>query len=106
VIISDVILDQLPTKVFKHVKIDRFTGGAFAGALYDEKVNYGGEFQLKILVNKQAFADATIRTAFEKALLDLTTGMLALGGMTNRGHGCFSGTINRNGQPLNQIEIS
>lgn len=102
VIISDVILDQLPTKVFKHVKIDRFTGGAFAGALYDEKVNYGGEFQLKILVNKQAFVDATIRTAFEKALLDLTIGMLPLGGMTNRGHGCFSGTINRNGQPLNQ----
>jgi CRISPR/Cas system CSM-associated protein Csm3 (group 7 of RAMP superfamily) len=102
VIISDVILEQLPTKVIKHVKLDRFTGGAFAGALYDEKVNYGGEFQLKILVNKQAFADDTIRIAFEKALVDLTTGILPLGGMTNRGHGCFSGTINRNGQPLNQ----
>ena len=101
VIISDVILEQLPTKVFKHVKIDRFTGGAFASALYDERVNYGGEFQLKILVNKHALSDETIRTAFEKALLDLTTGMLPLGGMTNRGHGCFSGTINRNGQPLN-----
>ena len=105
VIISDVILDrQLPSKVFKHVKIDRFTSGALAGALYDEKVNYGSEFQVKILVNQKAFEDVIVKQAFEKALLDITCGMLPLGGMTNRGHGCFSGTVNCNGEPLTQIE--
>ncbi|NOQ32092.1 MAG: hypothetical protein GQ570_13325 [Helicobacteraceae bacterium] len=29
--------------------------------------------------------------AFEKSLVDITTGMLSLGGMTTKGHGIFVG---------------
>ena len=35
--------------------------------------------------------------AFEKALKDITTGMLSLGGATTKGHGIFRGKVLKNG---------
>lgn len=92
-------------KIFNHVSIDRFTGGAINGALFDEKV-CGNSVEvepdkfkpleiepLKIYVKKSAFeGNVNVREAFENALDDICTGMLPLGGSTMRGHGCFTGT--------------
>ena len=83
-------------QIFNHVSIDRFTGGAMNGALFDEKVcGNGVKFEpLKIYVEKSAFEkDEKIQMAFEKALDDICNGMLPLGGSTMRGHGCFTGTL-------------
>lgn len=107
VIFSDVYLDTQPIreKVFNHVAIDRFTGGALDSALYDEKVVTTTEnIRLDILVMEEAFvddsADKKVQLAFEAALKDIATGMLPLGGNVMRGHGCFEGTVSRDGEVL------
>jgi len=82
-------------QIFNHVSIDRFTGGAMTGALFDEKVcgNNGIKLELNIYVEKPAFEkDENVEKAFEKALDDICNGMLPLGGSTMRGHGCFEGS--------------
>jgi len=92
VMIDDVIVPSLSTKIVNHVAIDRFTGGALDGALFSEKVNdaSGQQFNIDIIVNSCAFKeDVYIKQAFEKALEDLRTGMLPLGGGVNRGNGIF-----------------
>lgn len=102
VLMSDIIEEvPLSTKVLNHVSIDRFTGGAIDGALFNEEALYakGHTYNLKLLVNHAAFAgDNLIETAFEDALKDLCSGMLPLGGGVNRGNGCFEGTIKQNGE--------
>jgi len=90
VIFSDLFVSKKGTKVFDHVSIDRFTGGAIDGALFQEKtVADDSIYQIEILVEKNI--DETYVKAFESALTDITTGMLALGGATTKGHGVFSG---------------
>ena len=100
VIFSDVYLeDKEQTKVFDHVSIDRFTGGAIEGALFQEKtIAQDDTFDIEILLHKDV-KDKELE-AFEGALKDITTGMLSLGGMTTKGHGVFSGSVTRNGMPL------
>ena len=101
VLISDIIQEaSVSSKVLNHVSIDRFTGGAIDGALFNEETLYakGLSFELKLLVNDCAFDDKDVRAAFENALKDLCSCMLPLGGGVNRGNGCFEGTIKRNGE--------
>jgi CRISPR/Cas system CSM-associated protein Csm3 (group 7 of RAMP superfamily) len=90
---------QESTKVFDHVSIDRFTGGAIDGALFQEKtIAQRDNWDIEILLEndvKQEFKDA-----FEKALKDVCKGMLALGGATTKGHGVFIGTLLRDGEVL------
>lgn len=104
VILSDVLMSQgtMKEKVLNHVAIDRFTGGAIDGALFQEEVIYGvgNTFNLIFQVQKTTYPDKAIE-AFEYALNDICIGMLPLGGGVNRGHGSFSGSINKNGKPLN-----
>lgn len=104
VMLSDVLLkkDNFKEKVLNHVSIDRFTGGAIDGALFQEEVLYGAkqEFSLVFLVESQEYKTHVIE-AFEAALKDITTGMLPLGGGVNRGHGSFNGKILKNGNLLN-----
>lgn len=100
VIISDMIqyeVEGVKQKILNHVAIDRFTGGAIDGALFSEEVVYGEgqEYRLEVLVHKNAFEREKVKEAFEATLDDLTSGMLPLGGGTNRGNGCFSGTWNQ-----------
>lgn len=100
VILSDIFEDtqtKSKKKVLKHVSIDAFTGGAAKGALFTEEVVCAGKKQyvLKLQVEKCAIEDKSIRIALHRALRDLTTGMLPLGGGTNRGNGCFTGTLER-----------
>lgn len=96
VIFSDVYKPYKETrnaKIFSHVRIDRYTGGALDGALYQEKATRTDAFTLDILVEKAALKDAKIKEAFEAALTDLTSGRLQLGGKTTKGHGVFNGKI-------------
>jgi CRISPR/Cas system CSM-associated protein Csm3 (group 7 of RAMP superfamily) len=104
IILSDVLMSQdtIKEKVLNHVSIDRFTGGAIDGALFQEEVVFGkgNIFKLIFQVQKTTYPDKVIE-AFEFALNDICIGMLPLGGGVNRGHGSFSGSISKNGKPLN-----
>ncbi|ASS99761.1 MULTISPECIES: RAMP superfamily CRISPR-associated protein [Geobacillus] len=71
------------------VKIDRFTGGAADGALFDELPVYGGETQLVIEIREAKDEDIGLLLL---ALKDLLKGYLAIGGETSIGRGIFSGS--------------
>jgi len=89
------------TKTFDHVAIDRFTGGAIDGALFQEKTIADiREYEIDILLEKEI--EYEYIEAFECALKDITTGMLSLGGMTTKGHGVFSGKILKDSELLNK----
>jgi len=93
---SDCYLEQGEEKIFDHVKIDRFTGGAYEGALFQEKVVQVPEFSIKIRLKEKV--DKKMIDAFEKALYDVANGMLPLGGGVMKGHGIFSGEVIKHGE--------
>ena len=106
ILISDCFRNkQEQTKTFDHVSIDRFTGGAISGALFQEKtVAADAEtYAIEILLEKENKEDLTREDtpykkavkAFECALKDICKGMLALGGATTKGHGVFCGDLKR-----------
>lgn len=80
-------------KIFSHVRIDRYTGGALDGALYQEKATRTDAFTLSLLVEEAALEKPKIKEAFEAALDDLSSGRLQLGGRTTKGHGVFNGDV-------------
>ncbi len=95
VMISDVILEKRgQEKLLNHVAIDRFTGGTIDGALFTEKVIYDNmpepDYLIRIFVRRKEYSEGVVE-ALEKALEDICTGMLPLGGGVNRGNGCFRG---------------
>lgn len=103
VLFEDIIeKDNTKEKVFNHVSIDRFTGGAIDGALFSEKASYGNgeKFHTTITLLKKKFDDDDIMSSFESALKDIINGTLPLGGCVNKGYGCFKGTILKNGEIL------
>lgn len=87
--------DHKSTKTFEHVSIDRFTGGAMNGYLFQEKTvaNNKEYYDIEILLEKDIKESYT--QAFEAALKDICTGMLSLGGATTKGHGIFCGTVTK-----------
>ena len=101
IIINDILLDEkykVGDKIFNHVAIDRFTGGAMDGALFSEKVSYfeneNQEVELDIFIEDiKHDKKETIIEAFENALKDVCKGLLPLGGMTTKGHGIFTGKL-------------
>jgi CRISPR/Cas system CSM-associated protein Csm3 (group 7 of RAMP superfamily) len=102
VIFSDVFLeDKNKTKIFNHVSLDRFTGGARNSFLFDEKVLTQKEsLRFEILVLREALSLDKIKEAFEATLKDICNGMLPLGGSVMRGHGVFQGTCETEGETL------
>ena len=123
ILLSDCFLDYdevKDTKVFEHVSIDRFTGGAIDAALFQEKAiaqrnNFEIEveiepdktdkkgkkrsgFCVEILV-KSNVSKASL-DAFEAALNDVIKGHLPLGGATTKGYGFFKGEVVKNGKRL------
>jgi len=95
VIFSDCFVTKADEKVFDHVSIDRFTGGAIDGALFQEKtIADDREYSIEILLEKDI--EKEFVSAFEETLKDIATGMLPLGGATTKGHGVFSGKVFKN----------
>jgi hypothetical protein len=92
VLFSDLFkLDREESKVFDHVAIDRFTGGGIDGALFQEKTTAQSDvWELEILLENGV--EEVFVEAFERALDNVCSGMLALGGATTKGHGVFSGS--------------
>lgn len=83
--------DKKETKTFDHVSIDRFTGGAKDGALFQEKtIAQKDKWEIEILLENSIQGKEL--EAFESALTDITTGMLPLGGTTTKGNGVFVGS--------------
>ena len=107
VLFADIIKhrkDQTDKKIHNHVKIDRFTGGAIDGALFDEEALIVHpdepeeiEFELLVDVDELINKDQRIIQAFEKALKDVCEGMLPLGGNVNKGYGQFDGKLLKDG---------
>lgn len=83
---SDIYLDVDKAQHVQHVAIDRFTGGAIDGALFDEAPVWESGLLLKTEIE---FTDLTaFQTAvLMHALLDICTGDAPIGGGTNRGNG-------------------
>ena len=108
VIINDLFIDHAKNdKIFNHVAIDRFTGGAMDGALFSEKVSYFEDrnqtFDLNIYVEQADYKDDIIKS-FEEALKDICKGLLPLGGMTTKGHGMFTGKLIKNEKEIYSYE--
>ena len=98
-LISECFKTKSDTKVFDHVSIDRFTGGAIDGALFQEKtIADDREYSIEILLEKDI--DEVYIKAFESSLNDICNGMLPLGGATTKGHGVFTGTVLKDGVEL------
>lgn len=90
-------------KVFNHVSIDRFTGGAIDGALFSEKVIDGRDLELKTTIMVKDTGEEGLTDALEcleRALKDIDLGTLTFGGGSGRGHGTFKCSIIKNGQTL------
>lgn len=104
VIVSDLYLSMksVEPKVFNHVMIDRFTGGASDGALYQEKAVKSDTFEVQIFVEKEALKLPHVKKAFSATLDDIVQGKLPLGGNTSKGHGAFIGHY----ECLNDIEYA
>lgn len=97
VVIDDVYVrnDEINSKIFEHVKIDRYTGGAYTGALFQEEVlRTKKTIKVNIFIDQLAQKEQMneeLIECFEKALTDICSGSLLLGGMTQKGHGQFKG---------------
>ena len=91
-------------KIHNHVKIDRFTGGAIEGALFDEEALLAHPdepeklvLELLVDVDERINEDQRIILAFEEALKDVCKGLLPLGGNVNKGYGQFEGKLYKDG---------
>ncbi|MCH7411422.1 RAMP superfamily CRISPR-associated protein [Belliella sp. DSM 111904] len=103
VFINDVFLEPEKAKndkIFNHVALDRFTGGALEGALFSEKVSYLTEEELEINLFLESNVDEVYKKAFIDALMDICKGLLPLGGMTTKGHGIFTGLLLEDGNQI------
>ena len=93
--------ENMKPKILNHVAIDRFTGGAINGALFDEKVIFQKNIpMLEFLVKKDAFEEDEVQKSLHNTFHDICNGMLPLGGGVMRGHGCFTGKVYKDGKEL------
>lgn len=107
VFINDVFLNQKQVnndKIFNHVAIDRFTGGALEGALFSEKVSYLKDDKLEINLFIESNVDEIYQIALKETLKDICKGLLPLGGMTTKGHGIFTGLLLEDGKEIFNYE--
>lgn len=99
VISSDLYKKATREVILQHVAIDRFTGGAIDGALFNERVCATDSWELSLYLNQADFSPNVVE-AFEAALRDITTGYLPLGGGVMRGHGAMCGKLYRNNEKI------
>lgn len=98
ILISDCYINKYNEKKFEHVKIDRFTGGASDGALFQEKTTQSDKFEIRLYLKSSV--EEKYKKVFEKTLKEICNGLLPLGGMTTKGHGFFSGELYKNGEEI------
>lgn len=83
----------LSKKILTRVAIDRLTGAAVQGALFTERVAYGGQTELVIRIKRNAPGyTERFQNALAAAVVDLHEGFLAVGGETSIGRGLFEVT--------------
>ncbi len=103
VLIDDIYIDTDNSKIFNHVAIDRFTGGAINGALFSEKVSMlkaDETITLNVYIEKNTSIEEDVEEALKETLEDICKGLLPLGGMTTKGHGFFTGTLMKDNQTI------
>ena len=91
--VKEVTLPKYPAEVQTRIKIDRFTGGTIAGALFDSMPLFNKDEQtpiehVQIVVNDCEDYEAGLLLL---VLKDLWSGDLAVGGEKNVGRGVFTG---------------
>ena len=105
IVMDDLFYDNIDNeKIFNHVAIDRFTGGAINGALFSEKVSSSDKIEFLIYITHNDI-EKDILQAFEEALKDICKGLLPLGGMTTKGHGMFTGELWKNDESIFAYKI-
>lgn len=73
------------------IAIDRFTGGAVSGALFDEEVEAGGNINVRLELRKPTEAEIGLILLLLK---DLLSGEIPVGGSASVGRGVLKGTAN------------
>lgn len=83
---GEVLIRNVKSVTVQHVAIDRFTGGALEGALFDEAPLWqeGLSFDFNLQGESLEIVESEVLC---HALLDLSEGRLPLGGGVNRGNG-------------------
>lgn len=74
------------TKIVQHVAVDRFTGGALEGALYNEAPVWESELHFTVRVQFDGLSEKEAML-LSHAVMDLCSGRVSLGGGANRGNG-------------------
>jgi hypothetical protein len=97
VVVDEVIVEGGKSHVQARVKIDRFTGGAFDGALFDEAPSVGGRVTFQVRVIDPPEPEAHRREAEIGLILlvarDLTAGLVPVGGGAAVGRGVLQGDV-------------
>ncbi|MGL5894057.1 MAG: RAMP superfamily CRISPR-associated protein, partial [Bacteroidales bacterium] len=99
VISSDIFKSTKPEVILQHVAIDRFTGGAIDGALFNERVSRSDDWEVNLYLERGEYSPYVVE-AFESALCDIANGSLPLGGGVMRGHGVMCGEVFKNNQKI------
>ncbi|WP_297263025.1 RAMP superfamily CRISPR-associated protein [uncultured Desulfovibrio sp.] len=86
VCVEDVLLTAGTPAHLQHVAIDRFTGGALSGALFDECPLWQDGLEVPLRLEVRELTDTEARLLLH-ALLDLAEGALPVGNGVNRGNG-------------------
>lgn len=114
IIFRDAMLAKSKTEVVQHVKLDRFTGGAMRGALFNEAPVFAEENSATFRLAAKSLKAHEAALLFH-ALLDLFDGRLAFGNGVNRGNGRFNlpdwqnslkGTLQYDGKPLIPFDLA
>jgi CRISPR/Cas system CSM-associated protein Csm3 (group 7 of RAMP superfamily) len=89
--VAESIITEPIERVQSRVKIDRFTGGTYPGALFDQQPVFGGRHtQLRVKIELRKPDDKEIGLLLQ-VLKDLWTGDLPLGGEASVGRGRLHG---------------
>lgn len=84
VIIDESIIDEQQTISYTRNRVDRFTGGVVASALFTERPVYGGTVTLNIIIKEPQEWEKGLLLL---ALLDIAGGIQPVGGGANIGRG-------------------
>ena len=76
------------------IRVDRFTGGAFKGALFDEEPHYKGGFSARLELRNPRDGELGLLLLLVK---DLITGNLPIGGSSSVGRGYVEGSASITG---------